>query len=111
MTSIEGVQITFAVPHPPAQRDSITSQQAAALIEPSAGTLRAQVLAYVRTCGDAGATDEEMQTELKMNPSTQRPRRIELEKLGLILRTTNTRKTASGRSATVFVAAPAEVVA
>ena len=45
---------------------------------------------------------------LTMNPSTQRPRRIELEKLGLVLRTAQTRKTTSGRDAVVFVAAEAQ---
>lgn len=106
--SLTGTQITYITPAPPAQRGSPTSQAAAALIEPTAGTLRAQVLAYLRERGNAGATDEEMQTELKMNPSTQRPRRIELEKTGLVLRTAQTRKTVSGRDAVVFVAAEAQ---
>ena len=103
--SITGTQITFVMPSPPAQRNSPTSQAAATLIEPTAGTLRAQVLAYLREREAAGATDEEMQIALTMNPSTQRPRRIELEKLGLVLRTAQTRKTASGRDAVVFIAA------
>lgn len=102
--SITGIQTQFITPRPPAQRDSVTSQQAAAQIEPSAGTLRAHVLAYVRTCGEIGATDEEMQIALEMNPSTQRPRRVELEKLNLIRRIAFTRPTKSGRSATIFVA-------
>lgn len=106
--SITGTQITYIAPLPPAQHSSPTSQAAAALIEPTAGTLRAQVLAYLRECGNAGATDEEIQSALTMNPSTQRPRRIELEKLGLVLRTAQTRKTASGRDAVVFIAAEAQ---
>ena len=108
MSSLTGTQITYITPAPPAQHGSPTSQAAAALIEPTAGTLRAQVLAYLRERGDAGATDEEMQIALSMNPSTQRPRRIELEKLGHVLRTTHTRKTTSGRDAVVFIAAEAQ---
>lgn len=104
--SLTGTQITYITPPPPAQRNSPTSVAASALIEPTAGTLRAQVLAYLRACAaDYGATDEEMQVALRMNPSTQRPRRIELEKLGLVLRTAQTRKTQSGRDAVVFIAA------
>jgi transcription initiation factor IIE alpha subunit len=48
-----------------------------------------------------GLTDEEMQTRLGMNPSTQRPRRIELARRGLVVEA-GTRKTASGRMATVW---------
>jgi DNA-binding IclR family transcriptional regulator len=48
-----------------------------------------------------GLTDEEMQTRLGMNPSTQRPRRIELARRGLVVEG-GTRRTASGRMATVW---------
>lgn len=102
-SSITGTQITFVAPAPPTN-GTPTSNAAAGRIEPTAGTLRALVLAYVRQCGEIGATDEEMQTALSMNPSTQRPRRQELEKLGLILRTSRARPTRSGRSAVIFIA-------
>lgn len=101
--SITGVQTQFIAP-PPATNGTPTSNEAASRIEPAAGTLRALVLAYVRHCGEIGATDEEMQVGLEMNPSTQRPRRQELEKLGLILRTSRTRPTKSGRAAVIFIA-------
>lgn len=101
--SIEGIQLTFTAPAP-ATNGTPTSNEAAERIEPSAGTLRAQVLDYVRRCKHHGAIDEEIQLALEMNPSTQRPRRQELEKMGLIVRTTRTRMTKSGRSAVVFVA-------
>ena len=86
----------------PAQGHSATSRQAAAEIEPSSGTLRGYVLAYLRGTGETGATDEEMQTALNMNPSTQRPRRIELVNAGLAHASHVTRRTRSGRSATVW---------
>jgi DNA-binding IclR family transcriptional regulator len=51
-----------------------------------------------------GLTDEEMQRRLGMNPSTQRPRRIELARRGMVVEA-GTRKTASGRNASVWRAA------
>ena len=90
---------------PPAQRQSATSVAAAQDIQEDAGTLRGFVLAYLRGSGLEGATDEEMQTALNMNPSTQRPRRIELVEKGLVVSSGFTRPTRSGRAATVWQAA------
>jgi hypothetical protein len=53
------------------------------------------------TANPEGLTDEEMQTRLGMNPSTQRPRRGELADAGLIVRC-GVRKTASNRNADVW---------
>jgi hypothetical protein len=89
---------------PPAQSHSRTSQAAAEQIQPNAGTLRAEVLEHLRKSGPHGATDEEMQTALGMNPSTQRPRRIELVRAGLASDSGTTRPTISGRQATVWKA-------
>lgn len=47
------------------------------------------------------STDEEIANELAMNPSTVRPRRIELVRRGLVVED-GTRRTASGRMATVW---------
>jgi hypothetical protein len=96
-------------PPPPFQRHSQTSQEAAASI--AAGnkqaTLRQKVHDYLLFRGEAGATDEEMQRALEMGPSTQRPRRIELVRMGLARDTGRTRLTASGRKAVVWSAAAA----
>lgn len=89
-------------PQPPAQRHSPTSVGAAKSIEPSAGTLRNKVWSYLCGCGSYGATDEELQDALEINPSTQRPRRIELVKLGRVVDSGQTRLTRSGRSAVVW---------
>lgn len=102
--SIQGTQLTFVTPPAP-HNGTPTSIAAAEQIEPTAGTLRAAVLEYIRNCKQHGATDEEVQVALDMNPSTQRPRRQELEKQGFILRTDRTRLTKSGRSAVIFIAA------
>lgn len=86
----------------PCQRASQTSLAAAVSIAPATPTLRAQVLAYIQKHPE-GLTDEEIQVGLGMNPSTQRPRRIELVKSGR-LREAGSRKTMSGRKATVWQA-------
>lgn len=52
-----------------------------------------------------GATDEEMQVALGMNPSTQRPRRGEMVKLGMVAKTPFTRTTKSGKKAIVWKSA------
>lgn len=85
----------------PFQRHSNTSRAAALEIEPSASTLRGQLLAALRAAGERGMTDEEMQYELGMNPSTQRPRRIELCRGGFI-EASGKRLTISRRKALVW---------
>jgi hypothetical protein len=91
-------------PEAPYQEHSDTSREAAELIEPDAESLRGEVLAYIRRCGATGATDDEVQVALSMNPSTQRPRRVELWKAELIERASAKRPTRSGRKASVWVA-------
>jgi DNA-binding IclR family transcriptional regulator len=62
--------------------------------------LQRKVLELLRATPE-GLTDEEVQRRLDMNPSTQRPRRIELARRGLVVEA-GTRKTVSGRMATVW---------
>lgn len=81
-----------------------TSNAAAVAIAPNARTLRGQVYDLLVERGQHGATDEEMQTLLNMNPSTQRPRRGELVTDGRVADSGRTRATRSGRSAVVWVA-------
>jgi len=88
----------------PFQPHSDTSREAAELIEPDAATLRGQVLGFIRLCGSRGATDDEIQVGLDMNPSTERPRRVELWNANLIERTDARRPTRSGRQAAVWMA-------
>jgi hypothetical protein len=69
-------------PHPPSvgltPETLEASVGAADQIEPTAETLRAAVFQYIDWCGEAGATDEEIQIALKMAGNTERPRRWEL---------------------------------
>lgn len=88
----------------PFQSHSETSQRAAQAIDGSLNALQLEVLRYLRACGAEGATDDELQRDLAMNPSTQRPRRIELLAKGLICDAGMKRKTRSGRLATVWIA-------
>jgi hypothetical protein len=86
----------------PAVNGSATSAAAADSLGPKTlNALQAKVLRFLETCGAFGATDEEMQLALGMNPSTQRPRRIELARRGLVV-TCGVRKTSSGRNADVW---------
>lgn len=60
------------------------SVDAARQIEPNAATLRAAVLAHIRGCAARGATDDEIQLALDLDGNTERPRRWELYKAGVI---------------------------
>ena len=88
----------------PAQRHSATSCAAALSVEDSLNRWQGVVLKHLRRMGNNGATDEEMQRWLGLNPSTQRPRRVELVNKGLVKDSGRTRPTRSGRRATVWVA-------
>ena len=92
----------FAAPaRAPAVAGSVTSARAADAIGPRLNDLQRSVVAYLRQAGEHGATDEEIATGLGMNPSTERPRRIELVRRGLVVEA-GTRKTKSGRYATAW---------
>ena len=85
----------------PSVNGSITSAKAADSLGPATlNAMQRRVLALLQAT-PGGLTDEEMQTRLGMNPSTQRPRRIELARRGLVVEA-GTRKTVSGRMATVW---------
>ena len=92
---------TVAAQSVPYVRGSETSEQAATEALPSAATLREQVYNYINENG--GATDEEIQLALDMNPSTERPRRIELVRAGRVYNSELTRKTRAGRHAAVWI--------
>jgi hypothetical protein len=58
-------------------------------------------------CGAKGCTDEEGQLALGISGNTWRPCRLNLEKIGEVgITAGNTRKTLSGRDATVWYVAP-----
>ena len=90
----------------PAVNGSVTSAMAAdSLEQKTLNAMQRRVLELLRE-NTAGLTDEEMQHRLRMNPSTQRPRRIELVRRGLVVEA-GMRKTSSGRMAVVWKATAA----
>jgi len=85
----------------PSVNGSITSAKAADSLGPATlNAMQRRVLELLQATPD-GLTDEEQQRLLGMNPSTQRPRRIELARRGLVVEV-GTRRTASGRMAMVW---------
>lgn len=86
---------------PPAQRHSETSMQAAEKIEKPAAALRRAVFEAIAESPD-GLTDEEGIEKTGIQPSTYRPRRVELIRSGHIVDSGRQRKTASGRNAVVW---------
>ena len=91
---------------PLAVESSPTSRAAAAAIEPIREPLKARVYRWIAFMGSAGCTDEEGSLALDMNPSTYRPRRVELMEQGAIVDSGQTRRTRSGRRAVVWVNRP-----
>lgn len=79
-----------------------TSRDAAADIRPHVATLRARVLAHLASCGERGATAQELEGALNLSGNTIRPRLVELRETGCVEDSGTTRKTASGRSAVVW---------
>jgi transcription initiation factor IIE alpha subunit len=88
----------------PSVNGSATSAAAADSLRPAAlNAMQRRVYEFIcRT----PSTDEEITNELEMNASTVRPRRIELARRGLIVEA-GTRRTASGRMATIWKATAA----
>ena len=85
---------------PPYQKHSDTSEAAALEIELKAGTLRHMLYQWLLNNGLA--TDEAQQDGTGMNPSTQRPRRVELVEMGLVVDSGLRGTTRSGRSAVLW---------
>ena|ERR1700674_702086 len=90
----------------PFQVHSITSENAAISMAPKAKGIRAKVLALIV---ERPRTDEELIEALAGNPSTIRPRRVELYADGLI-EPVGTRPTHSGRQAVIWGPANTEAV-
>lgn len=96
-----GVYLDPATDLPLFQQHSATSRAAAESWSDAGLTAsQARVMAFIASRPD-GATDEEIASGLAMNPSTARPRRIELVGLGRIVKA-GVRKTRSRRNADVW---------
>ncbi len=83
---------------------SDTSRAAAEAASPRAAVGRSRVLELLRATLPDGLTDEQIARRLKMNPSTARPRRIELVRAQLVKDSGRTRHTRAKVRAVIWVA-------
>jgi hypothetical protein len=86
----------------PASQPTPTSEEAAEKIGPHVTGLRARVYEFIKARGRV--TDEDIVVGLGMNPSTARPRRIELVAAGLIRDSGSVTLTKSRRRAVLWEA-------
>lgn len=94
---------------PPFQMHSATSFEAAKSMRADATSLRAKVFRMIRDSGARGMTDAELYEQFpKRAQNSIRPRRVELSRSGHLIGTDRTRKTPSGRMATVWIAVGVE---
>lgn len=77
---------------------------AAKQIKKRIGPLHARVISFLQY-HYRGATDEEMQAGIPMAANTQRPRRRELQLMGIIVDSGRVKLTESGREAVVWTLA------
>ncbi len=87
MTSDLGGEGQISLPY---VKGSDTSKEAAERLEAKPQKIREQhqrILGYLATRGEEGATDPEIQAALVMGGSTERPRRVELQRMSLIVKT------------------------
>ena len=90
-------------PQAPYVAGSQTSFEASQAIKPDASKLRARVFDYIAANGPV--SDEQIAAGLDMNPSTARPRRVELTSAGRIEKAGRT-ITSAGRSAWAWSTVP-----
>ena len=67
---------------------------------------RVAVYQYMLSCGDDGATDDEMINTLGIKHASMAGTRLQLMRLGAVVKTSNRRRTEAGNPADVYVAVP-----
>lgn len=88
----------------PYQKYSDTSADAAKAIRPKKTALQKRVLDFILSQGNSGATDWEVSCGTGILYNTVNPRRLELEKAGLVKKTQLRRKARGASTAAVYVA-------
>ncbi len=91
-------------PYTPHVPGSATSEAAAKAKRPTALTDKRLVLDHIRSCGENGSTDDEIEYHLSMLHQNASARRRGLCIEGLVVDSGKTRKTRSNRSAVVWIA-------
>ncbi|GLK44480.1 MULTISPECIES: hypothetical protein [Novosphingobium] len=94
-------------PHAPGHRGVDTSIAAAEAIEMSVGHLQRVALRAIRTAGSRGLTTNELVAAVRISRDSIQPRTSELREMGFIRDSGARRRNANGKSAIVWVAAPA----
>tara|TARA_B100000989_G_C19471768_1_gene441035 strand:- start:301 stop:588 length:288 start_codon:yes stop_codon:yes gene_type:complete len=89
----------------PGFKEPTTSMEAAEAIAPAKGSLQRLVLDYLNHMGHHGATCNECAAYHREDILNIRPRFTELEALGLITKTTRTRKNPNGKNVRVWALA------
>ena len=79
-----------------------TSLAAAEKVFPKTGSLKRKVYEHFLSCGEFGATDQEIENALNISGNTVRPTRQSLQKDGYILDTGFTRSNANGNQCIVW---------
>jgi hypothetical protein len=85
------------------QSHSPTSKAAAEAFASRAPDARRRVYDAIQATKYFGLTDEQIQDTIRMGANTQRPRRIELQRAGLIEDSGRTRACHSGQHAVVWI--------
>lgn len=80
-----------------------TSVEAAQKALGGSGSQRRRVFDVIRVCKERGATDNEIAEALDLDGNSVRPRRKELEEMGMIRNSGKTRNTRSGSNAIIWV--------
>jgi hypothetical protein len=91
-------------PHAPALGKTDTSEEAAAFMERSAGTIRDKSLVAIRKAGARGLTAAELADALGMERSTVQPRTTELRLMDRIADSGRRRPNPNGKRAIVWIA-------
>jgi hypothetical protein len=111
---LEAALVALQASHPGALLDTVglvrndhveTSQASAVAIKLRSGTQRAAVLLELfeaNACGRSGMCDEELQFALEMGASSERPRRVELVRMGYVEDSKVRARTTSGMEAVVW---------
>ncbi len=106
MHHAENHQVASDTSISPPSNGVITSDLAAALIEPVSGRLRQIIYDHIVSRGPLGATSQEIEIALGIPAQTVTPRVKELRTLGLVWDSGTFRPTRSGRKAIVWSACP-----
>lgn len=88
----------------PSIRGSATSEEAAGRIAPKAPTYRERVFDFIKRYGPV--SDEQIAENLRLDPSTARPRRVELVQEGRVCAYLGFGTTKSGARCNLWIVAP-----